>query len=109
MMHLRYATAIMPVVAHHPGTYYAYIYAWVLASAAWDRFFGGPGPLDPAAGRALRRVLLEAAADKPPAQVRQLGLTSASGKTFCLSTANAGASLLHSPPHTIVSKAWSVP
>jgi hypothetical protein len=53
--------SVSPVVFHHQGTYCAYIMAFALASSAWDLHLGG-NPLDPLAGRRLRRLLFEAKA-----------------------------------------------
>ena len=70
----------LPLVPLHPssplhlqGTYSAYILAFVVASAAWDLHMA-PNPLDPLAGRRLRRLLFEVGAGdgQPPELLAQL-------------------------------------
>jgi len=74
--HLRFAH-----LSTYGAAYYAYPYAKCLAAALWSEFFARPasssssagggagGPLDPAAGRALRRRLLEPGGAREPREL----------------------------------------
>lgn len=70
--HLRFAH-----LATYGAAYYAYPYAKCLAEALWGEFFsssgkgggGGGGALDPSAGRALRRRLLEPGGAREPREL----------------------------------------
>lgn len=61
------------------STYSAYILAFLLASAAWDTYLARD-PLDPQAGRALRRHLFEVGAGQDPLLLVQALLTGNGGQ-----------------------------
>ena len=69
----RLPSAPLRACPHLQGTYSAYILAFVVASAAWDLHMA-PNPLDPLAGRRLRRLLFEVGAGdgQPPELLAQL-------------------------------------